>query len=88
MIHGNNIGFKKIIMSKKLFRIEMATTEYIYGDTKEEAIKKWNEKFDPNNHDHWHDYDFYMTGQVWDVPFENEDGKNWNTIIISKQKKV
>jgi hypothetical protein len=73
-------------MSKKLFRIEMATTEYIWADTKDNAIADWHKKYDVNSSDNWHHFDFNLTGQVWEVPFEKE--KNWVKLKTDQQKKI
>ena len=75
--------------TRKYFEIEVTTTVTLWADSKEEAIEKFNDKYvnvDWQEDPYAPDYEFTMTGKMWEVPFVDEG--NWVKLLVNEKKEV
>ena len=74
--------------TRKLFQIEVKTNVSIWADSKEEAIEKFNDKYVNYDYDdpYCPQYDFEMTGKMWDVPYTEEH--TWLKLLINEKKEI
>ena len=80
---------KTDLETRKYFEIEVTTTITLWADSKEEVIEKFNDKYvnvDWENDYYAPQYDFTMTGKMWEVPFEDEG--NWVKLLVNEKKEV
>ena len=80
---------KKDLETRKYFEIEVTTTVTLWADSKEEVIKKFRDKYvnvDWENDYYAPQYDFTMTGKMWEVPFVDEG--NWVKLLTAQRKEV
>tara|TARA_R100000231_G_C5293117_1_gene155194 strand:+ start:170 stop:424 length:255 start_codon:yes stop_codon:yes gene_type:complete len=82
---------KSDLETRKYFEIEVTTTVTLWADSKEEAIEKFNEKYVNISYDDCYDgdypeYDFKMTGKMWQVPFVDEG--NWVKLLTAQKKEI
>tara|TARA_A100000172_G_scaffold59129_1_gene38757 strand:- start:212 stop:457 length:246 start_codon:yes stop_codon:yes gene_type:complete len=74
--------------ARKIFQIEVKTDINIWADSKEEAIKKFKDEYVNYDYDDpYHpQYDFEMTGKMWEVSYEPEH--NWVKLLINEKKEI
>ncbi|QDP45786.1 MAG: hypothetical protein Tp1102DCM384591_28 [Prokaryotic dsDNA virus sp.] len=80
----SNIDLSK----RKYFEIEVKTSITLDAESKEEAIKKFEARYVNCDWDSYDapQYDFEMTGKMWDIPFEPEH--NWVKLLVNDKKEV
>ena len=81
---------KTDLETRKYFEIEVKTTVIMWADSKEEAIEKFKDKYVNISYDDCYygdypEYDFTMTGKMWQVPFVDEG--NWVKLLTAEKKK-
>ena len=79
---------KTDLETRKLFHIEVKTNISVWADSKEEAIEKFNDKYVNYDYDdpYCPQYDFEMTGKMWDVPYTEEH--TWLKLLINEKKEI
>ena len=74
--------------TRKYFEIEVTTTVTLWADSKKDAIEKFKDKyvyFDYDD-DYACEYNFEMTGKMWEVPFVDEG--NWVKLLTAQKKQI
>ena len=82
---------KTDLETRKYFEIEVKTTVIMWADSKEEAIEKFKDKYVNISYDDCYygdypEYDFTMTGKMWQVPFVDEG--NWVKLLTAEKRNL
>lgn len=79
---------KTDLEARKYFEIEVTTTVTLWAESKEEAIEKFKDKYVNYDYDDpYHpQYNFEMTGKLWEVPFVDEG--NWVKLLTAQKKEI
>tara|TARA_R100001443_G_C3231791_1_gene148596 strand:- start:108 stop:356 length:249 start_codon:yes stop_codon:yes gene_type:complete len=80
---------KTDLEARKYFEIEVTTSVTMWANSKEEAIEKFEDEYvnvDWEEDPYAPQYEFTMTGKMWEVPFEPEH--NWVKLLINEKKEI
>jgi len=80
---------KTDLETRKYFEIEVTTTVTMWANSKEEAIEKFNDEYvnvDCQEDPYACEYNFRMTGKIWQVPFIDEG--NWVKLLTAQKKEI